>query len=158
MTGSLQGDFMPVLFEVSTEVCNKVGGIYTVLRSKAPSTVDEFHERYYMIGLLQLALVYPLGPYNAKQAALEYEPHIPPEPLASILRAMKAEGIESHYGTWLVDGAPHVILFDCSTANKKIDEWKTALWNECGIGLPPGDKEADLSVLLGFLVPLSFQI
>lgn len=30
----------PFLFEVAWEVCNKVGGIYTVIRSKIPVTID----------------------------------------------------------------------------------------------------------------------
>jgi phosphorylase/glycogen(starch) synthase len=33
------------LFEVSWEVCNKVGGINTVLRSKAKEAVKEFDAR-----------------------------------------------------------------------------------------------------------------
>ena len=42
-----------LLFEVSTEVCNKVGGIYSVLKTKAPITVKEYGtKRYHCIGLL----------------------------------------------------------------------------------------------------------
>ena len=31
-----------LLFEVATEVANRVGGIYSVLKSKAPVTVSEY--------------------------------------------------------------------------------------------------------------------
>lgn len=40
------------LFEVSWEVCNKVGGIYTVLRSKLRQAIQNFGENYVLIGPL----------------------------------------------------------------------------------------------------------
>ena len=33
------------IFEVSWEVCNKIGGIYTVLSSKAPSIQEDFDDK-----------------------------------------------------------------------------------------------------------------
>ena len=41
-----------LLFEVATEVAHKVGGIYSVLKSKAPVTVAEYRERYTLLGPL----------------------------------------------------------------------------------------------------------
>jgi hypothetical protein len=38
------------LFEVSWEVCNKVGGIYTVISTKAKSISDLLNDRYILIG------------------------------------------------------------------------------------------------------------
>ncbi|OGT07740.1 MAG: hypothetical protein A2X78_03595 [Gammaproteobacteria bacterium GWE2_37_16] len=38
------------LFEISWEVCNKVGGIYTVLRSKAKQAIKNFGANYILIG------------------------------------------------------------------------------------------------------------
>ena len=38
------------LFEVSWEVCNKVGGIHTVLSTKAESLRDEIDDRHILIG------------------------------------------------------------------------------------------------------------
>ncbi|HLE19131.1 MAG TPA: hypothetical protein VI728_12700, partial [Syntrophales bacterium] len=38
------------LFEVSWEVCNKVGGIYTVITSKAREAVRAYGENYYLLG------------------------------------------------------------------------------------------------------------
>lgn len=38
------------LFEVSWEVCNKVGGIYTVIKSKIPEAVRTYGENYYLLG------------------------------------------------------------------------------------------------------------
>ena len=38
------------LFEVSWEICNKVGGIYTVIATKAPGMQREFGDNYILIG------------------------------------------------------------------------------------------------------------
>jgi len=38
------------IFETSWEVCNKVGGIYTVLSTKALSVVNELKDNYFLIG------------------------------------------------------------------------------------------------------------
>ena len=38
------------LFEVSWEVCNKVGGIHTVISSKAATTSKLLNDRYIVIG------------------------------------------------------------------------------------------------------------
>ena len=39
-----------VLFEVSWEVCNKVGGIHTVLATKALTVTKQLGDRYITIG------------------------------------------------------------------------------------------------------------
>jgi glycogen(starch) synthase len=36
----------PLLFECAWEVANKVGGIYTVIKTKVPVTVKEYGDRY----------------------------------------------------------------------------------------------------------------
>lgn len=40
------------LVEIGWEVCNQLGGIYTVLRSKAPEMVEEWGDRYVLLGPL----------------------------------------------------------------------------------------------------------
>ncbi|KAG9915980.1 hypothetical protein KCU98_g22963, partial [Aureobasidium melanogenum] len=41
-----------VLFEVATEVANRVGGIYSVLKSKAQVTTAEYGSAYTLLGPL----------------------------------------------------------------------------------------------------------
>lgn len=53
----------PLLFEIAWEVANKVGGIYTVLKTKVPVTAQEYGPNRYIL----------LGPYNPKYANLEVE-------------------------------------------------------------------------------------
>lgn len=131
-----------LLFEVATEVANRVGGIYSVLKSKAPITVAEYKERYTMI-----------GPLNYDSVSVEVEelevkdPHI-----KSVLESMSSRGIRWFYGRWLIEGAPRVLLFDTGSALHNIDEWKTDLWNISGIPTPSGDTETDNAILLGYIV------
>ena len=40
-----------MLFEIAWEVCNQVGGIYTVIRSKVPSVIKKWSkDKYFLIG------------------------------------------------------------------------------------------------------------
>ena len=52
----------PLLFEVAWEVCQQLGGIYTVIRSKVPSIVEQWGNRYCLI-----------GPYNPQTSQTEFE-------------------------------------------------------------------------------------
>ncbi len=38
------------IFETSWEVCNKIGGIYTVLSTKSKSIVEKYDDNYVLIG------------------------------------------------------------------------------------------------------------
>ncbi|KAK3824037.1 MAG: putative glycogen synthase [Linnemannia gamsii] len=132
----------PLLFEIAWEVANKVGGIYTVLKSKAPVTCHEYGDRYTMI-----------GPLSYKTAPLEVETLEPDTPeLRLTLESMKERGVKFLYGRWLIEGAPKVLLFDTGSVYHKLDEWKGDLWNVAGIPSPPNDHETNEAILFGYLV------
>ncbi|KAI5961284.1 GSY1 [Candida theae] len=131
-----------LLFEVATEVAHKVGGIYSVLKSKAPITVAEYRERYTLIG--------PLN-YNSAQIEVEELPVKDPL-LKQTLDSMSAKGIRWLYGRWLIEGAPRVLLFDIWSAGHFLNEWKADLWNIAGIPTPDHDSETNEAILLGYLV------
>ena len=42
----------PLIVECAWEVCNQVGGIYTVIRSKLPAAVNRHGENYCLLGPL----------------------------------------------------------------------------------------------------------
>ncbi|KAL8825991.1 MAG: hypothetical protein Q9191_004075, partial [Dirinaria sp. TL-2023a] len=131
-----------LLFEVSTEAANRVGGIYSVIKSKAPVTTAEYGERYTLI-----------GPLNRASAAVEVEPLTPTNPeLAETITAMKARGIDMIYGRWLIEGAPRILLIDTKTGYRWLDEWKADLWNTAGIPTPVGDDETNEAVVFGYLI------
>ncbi|EIW71286.1 hypothetical protein TREMEDRAFT_37716 [Tremella mesenterica DSM 1558] len=133
----------PLLFECAWEVANKVGGIYTVIKTKVPVTVKEYGDRYCLI-----------GPLSYKTAPMEVESE-EPEPgtiFADTLAAMRERGVNMIYGRWLIEGAPRVLLFDTGSCYNRMDEWKTDLWNLAGIPSPPNDHETNESIVFGYLV------
>ncbi|KAF1731129.1 Glycogen (starch) synthase [Beauveria bassiana] len=131
-----------LLFEVATEVAHRVGGIYSVIKSKAPVTTAEYGDRYTLI-----------GPLNHQSAAVEVEEMEPNTPeLADTLQAMKDRGIGYMYGRWLIEGAPRVLLFDTKTAYGYLNDWKGDLWNVASIPSPPGDDETNEAIVFGYLV------
>ncbi|ODQ79443.1 glycosyltransferase family 3 protein [Babjeviella inositovora NRRL Y-12698] len=131
-----------LLFEVATEVANRVGGIYSVLKSKAPITVAEYRERYTLI-----------GPLNQASAAVEVEElPVTDEKIKVTLDSMSERGVRWLYGRWLIEGAPRVLLFDVGSASSHLDEWKTDMWEMAGIPTPEHDPESNNAILLGYLV------
>ena len=85
----------PLLCEVSWEVCQQVGGIYTVIRSKAPRMVEKWSDRYCVV-----------GPYNPLTTPAEFEDETPSGLLGQVVKSMRADGFDAHYGRWLVTGKP----------------------------------------------------
>ncbi|KAH7886647.1 glycosyltransferase family 3 protein [Phlebopus sp. FC_14] len=131
-----------LLFECAWEVANKVGGIYTVIKTKVPVTVAEYGDRYTLI-----------GPLMYKSAPMEVEAQDPTDPaLAASLETMRAQGVKVLYGRWLIEGAPRVLLFDTGSVHHRLDEWKGDLWNLAGIPSPPNDLETNETIILGYLV------
>lgn len=137
----------PLLFEVAWEVCWQLGGIYTVLRSKAAQMLSVWGERYCLI-----------GPYNPGTAAVEFEPQEAEEPLRQVLRQMANEGIPVHYGQWLIAGRPRVVLIDYKAMYRELDADKFLIWSDHGISIPPGDGEINEVVCFGFAVAAFFRI
>ncbi|KAK6440265.1 glycogen synthase isoform 1 [Oleoguttula sp. CCFEE 5521] len=131
-----------VLFEVAAEVANRVGGIYSVLKSKAQVTTAEYGSTYTL-----------LGPLNRASAAVEVEEIEPKDPaMKATIQSMNERGIQTLYGRWLIDGAPRVLLFDTGTGYYKLDEWKGDLWSTAGIPSPPDDHETNEAIVFGYLI------
>ncbi|PRD28487.1 UNVERIFIED_CONTAM: GlyS [Trichonephila clavipes] len=119
-----------------------VGGIYTVIRSKAGVSVEELGDQYCL-----------LGPFNDALVKTEVEVMEPPEAFyRNAIQSMKDSGIKVIYGRWLIDGYPRVVLFDIGSAAWKLDEWKRDLWNMANIGVPWHDRESNDSIIFGYLV------
>lgn len=136
----------PLLFEVSWETCRKIGGIYTVLRSKAPSAVAGWGDRFCM-----------LGPYVPETANVEFEPIEPGELLKPVLASLRHEGLRAHFGRWLVTGNPRVVLLDVGSGYHNVEDWKRWLWDACGIATRAGDPETDDAVVFGAMICRFFQ-
>lgn len=136
-----------------------VGGIYSVIKSKAPVTTAEYGERYTLIGPLHhqsvrlLVVLFAALSANYLQATVEVEEMEPTNPeLTATMQAMKDRGIGMMYGRWLIEGAPRVLLFDTKTAYGYLNEWKADLWNVASIPSPPNDDETNEAIVFGYLV------
>ena len=136
----------PLLFEVAWEVCQQVGGIYTVLKTKVPSMLEKWGDQYCLI-----------GPYNQHTAAIEFEETAAEEPIRSALRELKQQGISCYFGRWLIPGKPKVILFDFRPRFTRLDQDKFLLWQDHGIQSPQGDAEVNDTIAFGFTVAEFFR-
>lgn len=104
------------IFESSWEVCNKVGGIYTVLSTRAKTLQDAFSDRIIFI-----------GPDFWQESESPYF-----EEDKKLFKAWKdsaaADGLNVRVGRWLIPGSPIAILVDFKPFFAKKDEIYTWLW------------------------------
>src|SRR3989339_2251138 len=107
-----------ILFEISWEVCNKVGGIYTVVKSKSAKMIEVYHDNYFMV-----------GPYFAAKAMGEFEEELPGEFFKESFEELKKSGIICHFGKWLIEGSPSAILIDFVNYKSKTNDIKKDLWD-----------------------------
>lgn len=114
------------LVEIAWEVCNQVGGIYTVIRTKVPYMQDVWGEN----GVL-------VGPWFPERALAEFESieHEDSDAFRAVTQ-LRQNGIEVHYGYWLISGKPKVVLLNPFSVYHKLGEIKYFLWEnhqiECG--------------------------
>ena len=106
-----------ILFEISWEVCNKVGGIYTVVVSKASQMLSYYKENYFLI-----------GPYFSEKARGQFQEIVPPDDIKGIFSRLEQEGIKCHYGKWLIEGEPKTILIDFADFFGQKNQIRNELW------------------------------
>ena len=142
------------IIEVSCEVANKVGGIYTVIRSKVPVSVEELGNRYVLV-----------GPYK-EYANLEVERKELPfgSPLSDAVQRIREKfQFQVITGYWMVEGTPQVILLDTKSAFSRLPKYKSELCRNTQIELPDGDGECDEALVFGhmtaeFLAEFNWQV
>ena len=129
-----------LLVETSWEVCNQLGGIYTVIRSKAPSMVNAWGNRYCL-----------LGPYVHNKIPAEFEPSDDySDEFGKTVIAMRELGFIVHYGYWLVVGKPKVILLDFNNLfGQRLAVRKFVLWEKHGIDTSMYDDLVDQTIAFG---------
>ena len=127
-----------LLIEIAWEVCNQVGGIYQVVRSKVPLMVNRWHDHYCLI-----------GPYLSGKAQLEFE-HVPPtDRFARVIVALEKQGVIAHHGMWLIQGRPRVLLLEHRRLSDGLSGYRQALASELKIDVQHGDPVIDESILFG---------
>jgi glycogen phosphorylase/synthase len=107
------------LFEVSWEVCNKVGGIYTVLTSKVKEALNEFNDCYFT-----------LGPKLQRNQGF-----IPSETdeFSEAIKRLAAKNIYVQNGVWDIPGKPKCLIVDFQKAYPQPDKLLYELWTEYGV-------------------------
>lgn len=104
------------VFESSWEVCNKVGGIYTVLSSRAKTLQDAMCDRIIFIG--------PDVWHDNESPYFQEEKSL----LAEWQWQAKEEGLKVKVGRWAVPGKPIAILVDFQPFFEKKNEIYGWLW------------------------------
>ena len=124
----LRGRPAPLFLEFAWEVCNQVGGIYQVIRSKAPSMLERWGDRYCLV-----------GPYEPSKASLEFESTRPGSWVGRAIEKLKGEGMTIHHGRWLVPGRPRVMLIEHWQGWDRLNATKWQLFADHGIETPGDD-------------------
>ena len=106
------------IFESSWEVCNKVGGIYTVLSTRAKTLQEKLQDRIIFI-----------GPDFWKESESPYfreEPSL----FAEWQWEAKEKGIRVRVGRWMIPSEPIAILVDFNPFFEKKNEIYAWLWEQ----------------------------
>jgi glycogen(starch) synthase len=126
-----------VLFEVSWEVCQQIGGIYQVLRSKAHAMRARWDDRYVLVGPLVPGLV-----------ELELEPEPAQDWLGDVIEKLREGGHDTAHGRWLVAGRPRAILVDPRLSAQRVELLRHRLQRDHGV--PPARGNELLDSVIGF--------
>ena len=109
------------IFESSWEVCNKVGGIYTVLSSRAKTLQEEMKDRILFIG--PDFWKEEESPYFKEDSSL----------FAQWQWEAKEQGLKVRVGRWTVPGEPIAILVDFTPYFERKDEIYGWLWENYSV-------------------------
>ena len=128
-----------MLLETSWEVCNKMGGIYTVLASRA-ATMTRRHPQ-------DIIFVGPLLAAEGEALPLDFIPTAVPELAAWQREASSELGLRLVVGRWAVAGEPAVVLVDFKPLWQEQGELYFETWKEYGIEGDKGYGDYDESCL-----------
>lgn len=127
------------LFEVSWEVCNKVGGIYTVIATKSLYLKSELKRHHILVG-------------PDVWMDTESNPDFIEDPL--LYRDWKAqaaaEGLRIRIGKWNVPGKPVAILVDFKQFLTVQNDILTEYWKKFGVDSITGNWDYRESALFGY--------
>ncbi len=126
------------LFEVSWEVANKVGGIHTVLATKAPSLVERLGDRYLAIGPLLLGEERGLPGFEEESG------------FEDLCGACRAAGLETRIGRWLIPGRPRCVQVGFSGLYEQKDRILARLWERYKVDSLEGGWDYVEPLLFGY--------
>ena len=127
------------LFEISWEVCNKVGGIYTVVATKALSIVKQMQDNYILI-----------GPDLDREGRGNPEFEEDPELFKTWKAALINQGLKVKIGRWKIIGKPIAILIDFSPVFSRKNEIFSEFWKDFGLDSLSGQWDYIEPAMFGY--------
>lgn len=112
-----------LLTETSWEVCNKIGGIYAVLSTKARQLKEQFADSLVFIGPDVWSRDNQSPYFKEKKTILK----------SASTKLHLPWGITIRTGRWDIPGAPQVILVNPGDTADHIDEVYGEMWNKYGV-------------------------
>jgi len=129
------------LLEVSWEVCQQVGGIYQVLRSKAEAMRARWGDRYLLV-----------GPRVPGAVEIEFDPEPATDWVADVVSELAKAGFGVEHGRWLVNGRPRVLVVDYRLPPERIEFVRHRLHRDHGIPPTRGNSLIDDAIGFGEVV------
>ena len=133
------------ILETSWEVCNKVGGIYTVLSTRAASMQKDHKDK-----------VLFFGPDVWKNTPNPYF-----QPSKTLLKEWQKEakisGLKIRVGRWLIPGKPIAVLVDFQDVYAHKNEIYAHFWERFGVNSIAAYGDYDESCMFGYAVGQAMQ-
>lgn len=115
---------LDLLTECSWEVCNKIGGIYTVLSTKAVELRKLYDDRLVFIGP-------DLGQGNEGAGNSDFKER------KTLLKSFSSKklpyGLQVRVGRWDIPGSPMVVLVDFKPILEELNELYGKMWENFGV-------------------------
>lgn len=127
------------IFEVSWEVCNKVGGIHTVISTKALSLQKQFKDNLIFI-----------GPDLDREGGRNPEFEEDKDMFKSWKTILLNQGIRVKIGRWKIIGKPLVFLVDFSSLFSKKNDIFTELWESNKVDSLSGSWDYIEAAMFGY--------
>lgn len=112
-----------LLFETSWEVCNKVGGIYAVLSTKARTLGEQFGDKLIFIGPDLWNEDNPSPYFKERKTLLKQAQQ----------KLQLPWGISIRVGRWDIPGAPQVVLVNRGDTAAHLSEIYGEMWRDYGV-------------------------
>ena len=134
--------FPDYIFETSWEVCNKVGGIYTVLSTRAKTLQDKMEDRVIFLG--PDCWQESPSPYFKEDKKL----------FAAWQQKAASEGLSVKVGRWNIPGAPIAMLVGFQSFFEKKSELFGKLWEDYHVDSLHAYGDYDESAMFAYATAL----
>ena len=117
-----QNSRIKMLVETSWEVCNKIGGIYTVLSTKARVLQEKYGDKLLFIGpdvLKKSNNIYFQEDFTLFQSYM--------------IQCKLPYGIKIRSGRWNIPGSPQVLLLNFDGIYEELDRFFGEMWDKYGV-------------------------